>query len=120
MSDSNGITEMCDRIYGRGDAMIFGFSFCTISLKEPNLFWYDRRGYGIAGKYISGATVEKLSESPEEVCVRVLEKGDLICSADRKILVIRQDGQKALAEQTGDVQMISGCRSGEILQITLE
>ena len=76
--------------------------------------------YGIAGKYISGATVEKLSESPEEVCVRVLENGDLICSADRKILVIRQDGQKALAEHTGDVQMISGCRSGEILRITLE
>lgn len=76
--------------------------------------------YGIAGKYISGATVEKLSESPEEVCVRVLEKGDLICSADRKILVIRQDGQKVSAEREDSVQRIPGCRRGEIFQITLE
>lgn len=63
------LTEMRDRTYGRVNAMtvgeasgvkgeglekyvsledgyfsmIFDFSFCTINLKEPNLFWYDRR-----------------------------------------------------------------------------
>ena len=76
--------------------------------------------YGISGKYIAGGTVEKLSESPEEACVRVLEDGDLICSSDCKIISIRQDGQEAPAEQTGDVQMISGCRRGEILRLTKE
>lgn len=63
------LTEMRDKTYGRVNAMtvgeasgvhgdmmedyvslehgyfsmIFDFSFCTINLKEPNLFWYDQK-----------------------------------------------------------------------------
>ena len=64
--------------------------------------------------------VTKMVACPEEACVRVLENGDLICSSDGELRVIRQDGQKVSAEREGSVQRIPVCRRGEIFRITME
>ena len=96
-----------------------------ISLKPDEAAVYeivprsDIQIYGILGKYIIGGTVERISEVPGKVFVRILEEGNLICSSDRDIRANRTNGDMLTVQKKGSVQQILECRSGEMIEIRI-
>lgn len=74
--------------------------------------------FGIEGKYIIGGTVELLTRNEEEVCVRILEEGDLVFFARWDVKVQRPDGESLPVEADKTLQRVRGCRKGGILRIS--
>ena len=87
-------------------------SFCTGNPAQ------DIAVFGIEGKYIIGGTVELLTQSEEEVCVRILEEGDLVFFARWDVKVQRPDGEILPVEADKTLQRVRGCRKGGILRIS--